>query len=279
MSDSKISELGRFKFGENWAEFLKVVNDERIILARDSLKEKLGLDSLEGKSFLDIGSGSGLFSLAARSLGATVHSFDFDEDSVSCTRELKRRYFDEDSSWTVEQGSVLDESYLNELGQWDIVYSWGVLHHTGDLRKALKNVVPLVGDQGILFIAIYNQQRIMTKVWRALKKLYNRSPKAIRWVVLLIALIGLWGPRTIYDVLRGKPFYTWRNYAEHGARGMSAWRDLLDWVGGYPFEAAQPEEIFRFYKERGFSLEGLTTCGGGIGCNEFVFKRFLPLQK
>ena len=113
----------------------------------------------------------------------------------------------------------------------------------------------------------------MTPVWTWVKRAYNQLPGSLRWLVLGPALIYLWGPRTIYDLLRGKPFHTWRHYAEHGVRGMSAWRDVVDWVGGYPFEVAKPEEIFDFFHSRGFNLMRLKTCGGALGCNEFVFQK------
>ena len=138
----------RFEFGKNWTRFLSVLNEERIIEAEKSLRTMLGMESMAGKSFLDVGSGSGLFSLAAKRMGASVHSFDYDPESVACTRELKRRYFPDDVNWIIEDGSVLDSDYLGALGEFDIVYSWGVLHHTGAMWKALKNIVPLVRKGG-----------------------------------------------------------------------------------------------------------------------------------
>lgn len=269
----EIARGERFEFGANWAQFLNVLNDERISLAEKSLSTMLGVSNLEGKRFLDVGSGSGLFSLAARRLGATVHSFDYDPQSVACTNELKSRYYSNDPKWIIEQGSALDENYLSSIGQWDVVYSWGVLHHTGSMWTALENVVPLVNQGGTLFIAIYNQQGKMTKVWTWVKRTYNRLPKSFRWLVLIPSLIRLWGTITILDLLKGKPFQSWRSYTNQSVRGMSPWRDAIDWVGGYPFEAAKPEEIFNFYHDRGFSLKNMITCGGGLGCNEFVFIR------
>ncbi|MDX2121208.1 MAG: class I SAM-dependent methyltransferase, partial [Gemmatimonadota bacterium] len=131
----------RFAFGRNWASFLRLLDEERIRAAEDSLRSLTGRDDLTGLRFLDIGSGSGLFSLAARRLGARVHSFDYDTDSVECTRELRRQYFAEDANWVVEQGSVLDPGYIASLGTHDVVYSWGVLHHTGAMWVAVAHAL------------------------------------------------------------------------------------------------------------------------------------------
>lgn len=269
----EVSDGNRFEFGSNWAKFLELLSEDKIQLAEASLKDMLGVTELHGKTFLDIGSGSGLFSLAARRLGATVHSFDYDPMSVACTKELKRRYFDNDHAWVVEQESALNSEYTTQLGQFDVVYSWGVLHHTGSMWQALKNTIPMVKKDGRLFVAIYNNQGSASEFWLLLKKIYNRLPRALRWLVVMPAFIRLWGPTTVRDFLRAQPFFTWKNYSNQRLRGMSPWCDLIDWVGGLPFEVATPEEIFDFYRKSGFTLDRLKTCAGGHGCNEFIFTR------
>lgn len=267
----EVAKGERFKFGENWSRFISLLNDQRIAIAEQSLKEFLEVDNLYGKSFIDIGSGSGLFSLSARRLGARVHSFDYDPQSVACTQELKQRFYPDDASWSVEQGSVLDKDLMNSLGTFDVVYSWGVLHHTGQMWQALENVAPLVNPGGQLFIAIYNDQGRASSVWKKIKQVYCKFPDSLKFIVLWPTFARLWGPTILRDLVAGRPLHSWRNYSS--VRGMSPWRDVVDWVGGYPFEVAKPEEIFNFYKARGFSLQNLRTCAGGIGCNEFVFRK------
>lgn len=269
----EVAQGQRFEFGSNWSRFLRQLSKKQIELAQESLKSMLGIESLEGKTFVDIGSGSGLFSLAARRLGAKVHSFDFDPKSVHCTQELRRRYFNQDANWTIEEASALHEDYIQKLGLFDVVYSWGVLHHTGDMWKGLDNASKLVAEGGMLFVAIYNDQGRPSHRWLNIKKAYNRLPAGLRWLVIIPSFIRIWGPTTLRDLVKGRPFETWNRYSEERMRGMNPWYDFIDWIGGLPFEVAKPEQIFDFYRARGFILEKITTCAGGVGCNEFVFRR------
>ena len=263
----------RFKFGKNWSSFLNLLDESRILEAEESLKKNLNKQHLRGVSFLDVGSGSGLFSLAARRLGAKVHSFDYDLQSVECTRSLKQRFFPEDSDWVVEQGSALDQAYLKSLGHFDVLYSWGVLHHTGNMQEAFENVSTMVNPGGHLFLSIYNDQGGASRRWTWIKKTYNQSGNFVKCALTLYTLFRQWTITFVKDFLNtGNPFKSWIGYAKNN-RGMSAYYDLVDWVGGYPFEVAKPEEVFEFFKAKQFSLQFLKTCAGGVGCNEFVFKK------
>ena len=270
---SRVKQKQRFEFGKNWENFLKNLDDEKINASKDVLQKMLKVETLKDKTFLDIGCGSGLHSLSARMLGAKVHSFDYDVRSVNCTRFLKEKFFNSDGDWKVEEGSALDERYISSLGKFDIVYSWGVLHHTGDMWNALDLASVPVNPDGILYIAIYNDQGRPSRYWYNIKRIFNLLPKYLRIFILLPVFIRLWGPTTIRDILKGKPFLTWRYY--YKSRGMTPWINVVDWVGGYPFEVAKPERIFYFFQNKGFRLNGLTTCGGGHGCNEFVFQRIV----
>src|SRR5579871_3472881 len=237
-SQEEITAGQSFAFGENCRRFLSLLTESRIASAEDSLRRMLEIDDLRGRSFLDIGCGSGLFSLAARRLGGHVHSFDYDPQSVACAQELRRRYSPDDTEWRIEEGSALDAAYLASLGRFDIVYSWGVLHHTGAMWQALENAAGAVAVGGKLFIAIYNDQGRISDRWRAIKRTYNRLPEGLRFLVTMPVLVHLYWRRTLKDFLRLRPFESWRN--EGRERGMSPWWDLIDWVGGYPFEVAKP---------------------------------------
>jgi 2-polyprenyl-6-hydroxyphenyl methylase/3-demethylubiquinone-9 3-methyltransferase len=270
----EIAGSDRFEFGANWARFLAVVDGERVTEAESSLKQMLGVERLDGQAFLDIGSGSGLFSLAARRLGATVHSFDFDPQSVACTQELKRRYSPGDEGWRIEQGSVLDREYLESLGQYDIVYSWGVLHHTGAMWLALENAIGRVRPVRVkLFIALYNDQGWKSHVWWLVKRLYNRLPRflqrpfvvgmmLITHIVVILKYTLKRQPMTAINAIR----------RVRPERGMTNKYDQIDWVGGFPYEFVSFETVTSYLRARGFAVIN-SRRNTTLGCSEWAVER------
>ena len=263
----------RFGFGRNWASFLKRLNEARIAEAEKNLIEFLGEESLAGRSFLDVGSGSGLSSLAARRLGATVTSFDYDGQSVACTEELRRRYLPDDPSWIIEQGSVLDTEYLAGLGRFDIVCSWGVLHHTGAMWQAMANIKTVVKTGGLLFIAIYNDCGEVSRSWLERKRRYNSLPQILR----PFYAIYVWMPQELRSLAGSMRSGELRTYLREltsasSGRGMSWLHDVIDWVGGYPYEYASVRDITDFYRRDGFEPVKIRE-NSSYGCHQLVFKR------
>lgn len=251
----------RFEFGKNWKNFLRDLDKKKIEEAERSLLIKLKLENLNGYKFLDIGCGSGLFSLAAKNLGAKVTSFDFDFDAVDCAKILKEKYYKDDPSWKIDRGSVLDRNFLNNLGSFDIIYSWGVLHHTGDMWRAIDNVKLISEKNCLIFISIYNYQKYFSSFWTLIKKIYNKF-YYLRFFLIFIFSFYLLLPSLLKMIISGKKL----------DRGMSLFTDLKDWLGGYPFETATPNQIQDEFK-KDFNLISLKTVGKKLGCNEFVFKK------
>jgi len=261
------SGIPTFEFGKNWSEYVdESFSEERLEISRQHLLDFLARDDLVGATFLDVGCGSGIHSLAALRSGAdSVVSFDVDAKSVAATRSLWTRE-GRPENWKVMQGSALDEVFLKTLEAADILYSWGVLHHTGDMWQAIRNVAPLVKSDGVFYLALYTTSP-RTPYWVRIKQRYN--------------LTGQWGKRFIEVkyllkhvlladlVFRRNTFRRIRTYK--ASRGMAFMTDVRDWLGGWPYEDCSPDEMLDFaYRELGL---GLSRIGTGEACTEYLLYR------
>ncbi len=262
----------RFAFGRNWQEFLQDLDADSIQEAQTALAQLLGKTSLKDTTFLDIGCGSGLSCLAALNLDATVRGFDFDNDSVQAATSLLTAQAP-GKDWGIERGSVLDLPFMAGLGLFDIVYSWGVLHHTGALWNAVDSASRAVKPGGLLALALYNDQGGASRRWRTIKRLYVASPRAIRFAMVLAIGAFFKSRGALIRLLRLQNPFSSDEKRGRRTRGMSPWHDLVDWVGGYPFEVAKPDDLVDFLAARGFQLKRLKTVGNGHGCNEYLFRR------
>lgn len=232
-----------FRFGRNWQRYVSGhLDPDRERIAAESLADLVG--DLHGKAFLDIGCGSGLFSLCAHRAGAReVVSVDIDLDSIEATRLLHQRAGSPES-WRVLHGSILDPRFVDDLERADVVYSWGVLHHTGDMYAAIRHAAALVKPGGLFAIAIYNRftgKWLDSQRWWRIKRAYNHVPRVgQRAMELAYGLYWLLG----HVRNRQNPFRTAREYRR--SRGMALWTDMIDWLGGYPYEFATAQEIVEF---------------------------------
>jgi 2-polyprenyl-6-hydroxyphenyl methylase/3-demethylubiquinone-9 3-methyltransferase len=253
-----------FSFGKNWRSFVDTVDEYAVERARADIEEWLGADRVAGKTVLDIGSGSGIHSLCYYLMGAKeILSFDVDPYSVESTRLLWQKA-GSPSNWRVTQGSVLDKDFVAGLGQHEIVYSWGVLHHTGAMWEAIGNACTTVRPGGKFWIAIYSKGPEYPK-HLALKQKYNRS-------TIVGKKIMVW--QYIFNLMRDRRragLNPWK-WNEKKDRGMDIYHDIVDWLGGLPYEVASKDEILAFCGERGFVLEKIKELPEGAN-NMFLFNR------
>lgn len=259
-------EAVSFSFGANWKTFLQRFDDAALAKAERSFVAFSRIPLLDDHDVLDVGCGSGLSSLAAIRLGARrVVSVDIDPSSVDCATALRERFGISEDRWSVYQASALDEGFMRSLGRFSYVHSWGVLHHTGDMWRALDNLLRFnVARNGLLHLALYNRHCTSPR-WLAIKRLCNRSPR--RWFPLI--KWGYIGALFCKLALRGKsPLRYVRQYAFE--RGMNFYRDVDDWLCGLPYEFATPAETVDFLSDRGLYLVRLRTTDS-CGCNEFLF--------
>jgi SAM-dependent methyltransferase len=263
-----------FAFGENWASYATLVTEEQLRQAQGGLERLVG-SRLDGKRFLDIGSGSGVHSIAALNMGARdVLAIDIDAQSVATTRSILER-FAPHASFSTEQRSVFDLSPHACGGKFDVAYSWGVLHHTGDLKFAMKKAADMVADGGLLVLAIY-RKTWLCPFWKLEKRWYSRAPVGAQRIAR--RAYEKWF-RLIAGRFDDVDAYL-ANYSS--ARGMDFQHDIHDWLGGYPYESLLPDEIEAFMAKLGFALEKSVLCAPergrthgllGSGCDEYVFRK------
>jgi 2-polyprenyl-6-hydroxyphenyl methylase/3-demethylubiquinone-9 3-methyltransferase len=254
-----------FEFGKNWQSFAAASLDEiKIRQARGAFYDLVGRHELPGKKFLDIGFGQGLALFFSREGGADVYGIDVDKDTVEALR-LTARFFQPAPLPKIDVASILDDGFVRrELssGGFHVVHSWGALHHTGQMYRALHNAAGLVKPGGLLAISIYNRHWT-SPVWLSIKRLYNASPLFFK--KFLIALLS--------PVIYAAKFCVTGKDPADVARGMDFHHNVIDWIGGYPYEYARPHDIVDFIEKRGFKLSKFKKPKVPTGCNEFVFRK------
>ena len=263
----------QFDFGENWSDFsANALTSERIRQAREEFAGFMarGTAGIVRKSFLDIGFGQGLSLLSAASMGAVAVGCDL---NPKCAQVLERNrgLFPELAAHAIPVvvGSILDPATVEALRKlapdasgYEIVHSWGVLHHTGRMWQAIDHAAALVRPGGALFLALYNRHWT-SPAWTAIKFAYVRAPSWLQRAIVA----------ALYPVILGAKWAVTRRNPMRMDRGMDFYYNVVDWVGGYPYEYASLQEVTRHLEGLGFALRVATPAGVPTGCNEYVFVR------
>ena len=268
--DSLKSVETHFAFGKNWGSYATLIDRARIDEAKKALLKLIPADEFRGRSFLDIGCGSGLHTLAAIELGvARVLAVDLDPDSVATARAVLSSH-GMSVPWSAEVVSVFDLDPRRH-GTFDIVYSWGVLHHTGAMWEAVSKAAAIVAPGGLLAIALYRRTRHVT-FWKVEKRLYAHAPRFVQRAIAACYVIAF----RLAMLAAGRSF---RDYTANykSSRGMDFSHDVHDWLGGYPYESALAGEVegrlaaFGFKPERVFALSQEPVFK--FGCDEYVYRK------
>ncbi len=253
----------RFEFGQNWNLYSKSISDVEVNLAKQGIIKLMPTKTaLDSKSFLDIGCGSGIHSIAANTLGfESITATDFDLKSVNTAISNKKIF---NSNINIFQDDILNTKIKNKF---DVVYSWGVLHHTGNMEKAILNSRKLVNDEGYLIIAIY-KKTYFCKMWHFIKKLYCNSPRFIK----KIFNFTFYTLRLSLYLIKGNKISKYKQI-----RGMNLYFDSIDWLGGFPYESASKDVIVSMVGD-GFELVKFFDAKPNLGlmgsaCSEYTFKK------
>jgi 2-polyprenyl-6-hydroxyphenyl methylase/3-demethylubiquinone-9 3-methyltransferase len=261
----------QFDFGKNWLDYSKqALNVDKIQQAKEHFEQLFQHIDLKNKFFLDIGFGQGLSLLIAKEKGAIVIG---NEINPTCEEALKQTATHFPTIQLTEiplvMGSILEQNILEKLTKYsnnepgfDIVHSWGVLHHTGNMRQALQNAATLVKPNGYLVISIYNRHWT-SPIWLVIKWLYCHSPKLLQTFLIYSFYPVIWLAKYLF--IRQNPTQM--------TRGMNFFYNVIDWIGGYPYEYASLDEIEKLLEKLGFSLVKKIQAQVPTGCNEFIFQK------
>lgn len=111
-------------------------------------------------------------------------------------------------------------------------------------------------------LSIYNSHWT-SPIWRLIKWTYNKSPALLQKCFIAI----------LYPIIFVAKFLVTRENPLKKERGMDFYHDVIDWIGGYPYEYACANEIFKHLERHGFTQMRFFPAQVPTGCNEFVFRK------
>jgi 2-polyprenyl-3-methyl-5-hydroxy-6-metoxy-1,4-benzoquinol methylase len=261
----------QFDFGQNWSDYsAHALTGERAKEAQNAFAALLAdAGGVAGKSFVDVGFGQGLGLLSAAAAGAEVVGIDINPKCEDVLERNKRFFPTVQQHIPVIIGSILDDEIVRRAldvsptaGEYDIVHSWGVLHHTGNMKAAIRNTARLVKPGGYFIVALYNRHW-SSRAWLLIKYMYCKAPAPLQRLMV----------RALLPIIYAAKRLVTREDARKQSRGMDFYYDVVDWVGGYPYEYFSKTEAIAFVESLGFECVRSIDSRVPTGCNEFTFRR------
>ncbi len=254
-----------FAFGKNWQAYVQhALTPQKVAQAKTAFLKLFEGIEFRGKSFLDIGFGQGIALFAAQERGAHVMGIDVDEENLRSLTKTAQMFHSQQMP-VVRIASILDDAFVEtqlQQGQFDIVHSWGALHHTGNMLQAIHHAASLVKCGGYLVLAIYNKHW-SSPIWGRIKWLYNHSPEFVQQLLVML----------FYPIIYLAKFVVTGKNPKAKERGMDFFYDVVDWIGGYPYEYASIAAIQEIMERKGFVCVRIIPALVPTGCNQFVFQK------
>lgn len=219
------------------------------------LNKLIGRDNIENKIVLDAGCGTGIAAISFKKLGANkVIGIDISKKSLLTAKKL------------AEEAGVKLKFITGDLlnlplkGNFDIIHSFGALHHTGDTKGAFANLINLLGENGQFYLALYWRTRL-TFLHQFIRKILRLLPESA------------WEPisKFITKFMVGK---------KKTQRGFDGYGEALDWLCVPHRDHYRPEEIKKWFKEYNMQSELLVKQTGRFkSTSNFVIRGFKVQDK
>jgi ubiquinone/menaquinone biosynthesis C-methylase UbiE len=214
-------------------------------------------DEVKGKSVLDAGCGTGIFSIIFANNGAArVKGIDISEGSLETGRSLKEKFGLENIEFVKED--MLRLPFKDE--EFDIVWAWGTVHHTTDPLAAITELMRVLKRGGSLFLAVYKRTRL-TFIHEIIRRTLVRTPRRM-WTFLSKVMAFFLAPVVFFFKKR-----------EKSRKGEKLEELILDWYFVPIRHYYRPKEIQTFLEDRGFVIEKhLAASGRFDSSSNFIFK-------
>ena len=244
-------KVGKF-YDVVWTEYLPEYN-----ASETHWKIFYSPQDIEGKSVLDAGCGTGIFSIIfARNGAASVLGIDISEGSLETAKALKTKFDLENASF--QKQDMLDLPFADE--SFDIVWAWGTVHHTTDPFKAMSELIRVLRAEGSILLAVYTRTRV-TFLHEIIRKALVRTPRKT-WKALSKILALVLSPVVYFFKKR-----------EKSRKGEKLEELIMDWYFVPIRHYYYPEEIKVFLEEQGFTIEKYLPASGRFNStSNFIYK-------